>query len=82
MTRLAGEPPEDDMFRTSIALRPSWARRLKEILARRDVTFAEMVRRWITQEEWIARYVTAANAEPLYVQRKDGSYERVRLWSA
>jgi hypothetical protein len=78
MTRRAGEPP-DDLYRTSLALRPSWADRLKAILTRRDVPLAEQVRRWIVMDEWLTEHTKPTAPEKLVMQLPDGSLRDVKL---
>ena len=79
MTRKAGEPAEDDLWRTSIALQQVWRVRLKKILDRKHISLPEQLRRWIVTEEWLTYHADPDTDQPLYIGRADGSYERVRL---
>lgn len=67
------------MFRTSIALRRSWGTRLRAIIESKDISLPEQIRRWITVEEWLDKHTGDKAAEPLMIQRADGTLERVRL---
>ena len=79
MTRRAGEPPEDDRYRTSLALSAAWADRLKATLRTYDIGLAEMVRRWIMRDEWLRKHTSPLSADRLYLHLADGRQEPVRL---
>lgn len=71
-------PDAAETWRTTVALSNYWSTRLLAILRRKHIKFPEQVRRWIVQEEWLVRH-TGEDGEPLYIQRADGTFERVRL---
>lgn len=78
-TKSKRDKTDDGVYRTSLALRRTYADRLLAILTRRDVTLAEQLRRWIALDEWITER-TAPDADvKLMLQHPDGSLERVQL---
>ena len=78
MTRRAGEPP-DDLYRTSLALRPTWANRLKSKLASRDISLGEQVRRWIDLDDWVTEHTSPQAKDKLFLHTADGRQVEVRL---
>lgn len=79
MTRRAGEPPEDSLYRTSFSLRPLWEKRLKTKLAARDISLGEQIRRWIDQDDWLAEHTALDAAAPLFLHLPDGRQVQVHL---
>jgi len=79
MTRRAGQPPEDDLFRTSFALHQSWATRLKALLTRRSISLPEQLRRWIAMDEWVTAHTADDSPNRLYIHHADGTVEAVKL---